>query len=531
MVLMSLHAKERTGSLIRSNFMGIEWSGLSPELLVRLDRSSGQPLRAQLEASLRDAIRSGRLRGGERLPSSRELARELGISRGMVQECFSQLLAEGYLTSRIGSATRVADIGDPSAARSAPEPASPERVSPERVSPERVSPERVSPERVSPEAAPGLPASQVAGPRLIADFRPGLPDLSRFPRADWAWAVREACGSVASADLGYGDPRGTAVLRDVISGYLRRVRGAAADPERMIVSTGFAQGVNLVLRALASQAGVGSVAFEDPGYGSTATDETMRAMEAMGLSVVYVPVDDEGLVVSDLAASGAQAVVVTPAHQAPTGVVLTAARRHALADWARRGGGFIIEDDYDSEFRYDKEPVGVLQGLAPDRVFLVGTASKALAPAVRLGWVLAPPELARAVAAEKEMSDRGSCTLDQVALATLLTSGRYDRHLRRMRAIYAARRAALVDAFTRHAPGVRLTGLAAGFQAVAHLPPHADEAAVIAAARERGVGLYGITDYRGAPDAAAAPALVMGFGNTGERAIDQAIAAIAGLLS
>jgi GntR family transcriptional regulator/MocR family aminotransferase len=511
MVLMSLHAKERTGSLIRSNFMGIEWSGLSPELLVRLDRSAGQPLRAQLEASLRDAIRSGRLRGGERLPSSRELARELGISRGMVQECFSQLLAEGYLTSRIGSATRVADIGDASAARSAPEPA--------------------PPERVSLEAAPGLPASQVAGPRLIADFRPGLPDLSRFPRADWAWAVREACGSVASADLGYGDPRGTAVLRDVLSGYLRRVRGAAADPGRMIISTGFAQGVNLVLRALASQAGVGSVAFEDPGYGSTATDETIRAMEAMGLSVVYVPVDDEGLVVSALAASGAQAVVVTPAHQAPTGVVLTAARRHALADWARRGGGFIIEDDYDSEFRYDKEPVGVLQGLAPDRVFLVGTASKALAPAVRLGWVLAPSELAHAVAAEKEMSDRGSCTLDQVALATLLTSGRYDRHLRRMRAVYAARRAALVGAFTRYAPGVRLTGLAAGFQAVAHLPPHADEAAVIAAARERGVGLYGITDYRGEPDAATPPALVMGFGNTGERAIDQAIAAIAGLLS
>jgi GntR family transcriptional regulator/MocR family aminotransferase len=296
----------------------------------------------------------------------------------------------------------------------------------------------------------------------------------------------------------------------------------------MIVSTGFAQGLNLVLRALASQAGIGSVAFEDPGYGSPATDETIRATVAIGLRVVFVPVDDEGLVVSALAASDAQAVVVTPAHQSPTGVVLTAARRHALADWARRGGGFIIEDDYDSEFRYDKEPVGVLQGLAPDRVFLVGTASKALAPAVRLGWVLAPSELADAVAAEKEMSDRGSCALDQVALATLLTSGRYDRHLRRMRAVYAARRAALVDAFTRHAPGARLTGLAAGFQAVASLPPHAEEAAIITAARERGVGLYGITEYRAVP-VAAAPALVMGFGNTSERAIEPAIAAIAHL--
>jgi GntR family transcriptional regulator/MocR family aminotransferase len=480
--------------------MAIEWSGLSPELLMRLDRSSGQPVRAQLEDGLRDAIRGGRLRGGERLPSSRELAREIGVARGTVQECYSQLLAEGYLTSQTGSATRVADVADRTAFAPAPRP--------------------------SPAQAP-LPAS---GPALIADFRAGVPDLSSFPRADWAWAVREACGAVASADLGYGDPRGSAVLREVLAGYLRRVRAAAADPGRMTVSTGFTQGVNLVLRALASQAGVDSVAFEDPGYGSAAADETIRAAGAMGLRVVYVPVDDDGLVVSALAASGAQAVVVTPAHQSPTGVVLTAARRHALADWARRGGGFVIEDDYDSEFRYDKEPVGVLQGLAPDRVFLVGTASKALAPAVRLGWVLAPAGLAGAVAAEKEMSDRGSCALDQVALATLLTSGRYDRHLRRMRAVYAARRAALVDAFARHAPGVRLTGLAAGFHAVAHLPAQPGEAAVIAAARERGVGLHGITGYRGVPDEAAAPALVIGFGNTGERVIEPAIAAVAGLL-
>jgi GntR family transcriptional regulator/MocR family aminotransferase len=487
--------------------MALEWSGWSPGLLIRLDRSARPPLRAQLEASLRDAIRTERLRSGERLPSSRELARELGVSRGMVQECYSQLLAEGYLTSRTGSATRVAD-GFGQTGRTSAEL-----------------------ERPLADAASRWPASPAAGLRPIADFSPGVPDLSSFPRHDWAWAVREACGAVASADLGYGDPRGSLALREVLAGYLRRVRAAAADPAQMIVSTGFAQGVSLVLRALASQACIGSVAFEDPGYGSPAADETIRAIQATGLRVVYVPVDDEGLVVTALAASGAQAVVVTPAHQSPTGVVLTAARRHALTDWARRGGGFVVEDDYDSEFRYDKEPVGVLQGLAPDRVFLIGTASKALAPAVRLGWVLAPPDLAGAVAAEKEMSDRGSCTLDQVALATMMTSGRYDRHLRRMRTVYAARRAALTGAFTRHAPGVPLTGLAAGFHAVAHLPLHADEAAVIAAARERGVALYGITEYRGSPDAAAAPALVMGFGNTSERAIEPAIAAISDLLT
>jgi GntR family transcriptional regulator/MocR family aminotransferase len=486
--------------------MAIEWSGLSPGLLVRLDRSGRQPLRAQLETSLREAIRGGRLPAGERLPSSRELARALAVSRGMVQECYGQLLAEGYLTSRTGSATRVADI---SGQQAGDQPAA--------------GPAAASPAPLSPGRPPGEPP-------LIADFKPGVPDLSSFPRTDWAWAVKQACTEVASADLGYGDPRGSSVLREVLAGYLRRVRAAATSPERMIISTGFAQGVNLVLRALARQGGVTCVAFEDPGYGSARADETVRAALAMGISVSYVPVDEQGLVVSELMATGAQVVVVTPAHQSPTGVVLSPARRHALTDWARRGG-YVIEDDYDSEFRYDKEPVGVLQGLAPDQVFLLGTTSKALAPAVRLGWVHAPSVLAAAVAAEKEMSDRGSCMLDQLALATLLTTGRYDRHLRRMRTVYAARRTALTDAFARHAPRVQLTGLAAGFQAVAPLPPGADETAVIAAARESRVGLYGVGGYRGNPDTAAPPGLVMGFGNVRERAIEPAIAAIADQLS
>jgi GntR family transcriptional regulator / MocR family aminotransferase len=485
--------------------MAIEWSGLSPELLVRLDRSASQPLRTQLEASLREAIRGGRLRAGERLPSSRELARDLAVSRGMVQDCYGQLLAEGYLTSRTGSATRVADLsGQPAGALPAAD---------------------------QPAAGSPAPSGQAPEPPLIADFKHGVPDLSSFPRTDWAWAIKQACTQAAAADLGYGDPRGSAVLREVLAGYLRRVRAAAASPAQMTISTGFAQGINLVLRALARQSGVTCVAFEDPGYGSAQADETVRAVLAMGIGVTYVPVDGQGLVVSELAASGAQAVVVTPAHQSPTGVVLSPARRHALTGWARHGGGYVIEDDYDSEFRYDKEPVGALQGLAPEQVFLLGTASKALAPAVRLGWVHAPSALAAAVAAEKEMSDRGSCTLDQLALATLLTTGRYDRHLRRMRTVYATRRTALTGAFARHAPRVELTGLAAGFHAVAPLPPGADETAVIAAARARRVGLHGIGAYRGHPDPVAPPALVMGFGNVRERAIEPAIAAVADLLS
>jgi len=483
--------------------MAIEWSGLGPELLLRLDRGRGEPLRSQLEAGLREAIRSGRLQGGERLPSSRELARELSVSRGLVQECYNQLLAEGYLTSRTGSATRVA-------------PGAGAQPAPGRPAPAR-----------APAAPPPGPAAPPAPTRLIADFRSGVPDLASFPRADWVWATKEACRTVATADLDYGDPRGSAALRQVVAGYLRRVRAAAADPGHILVCTGYAQGLNLALRVLAGL-GVGSAGLEDPGHGDPASSDTTLAAHAAGMGVAHVPVDGDGLDVGALAATGARVVVVTPAHQSPTGVVLAAKRRHALLDWAARTDGYVIEDDYDSEFRYDREPVGVLQGLAPERVFMIGTVSKSLAPTVRLGWMLVPPALAGAVAAEKRVADRGSSGLDQLTLAALLESGRYDRHLRHMRAVYARRRAVLIGALARHAPAVRLTGLAAGFHAVAHLPPAAGEQAVAAAARERGVGLYGMAPLRAA--GAAPPQLVLGFGNVGERAVESGIAAVADLL-
>jgi GntR family transcriptional regulator/MocR family aminotransferase len=465
--------------------VSIEWTGLGPELLLRLDRKLGEPLRSQLERELREAIRAGRLQPGERLPSSRALAAHLGLSRGLVLDCYRQLQAEGYLTTRGGSATRVAAVAQPS-----------------------------NPMRTAP--AP-------AAPKLMVDFIPGLPDLASFPRGDWAWALRESSRRVPSTDLGYGDPRGSATLRTVLAAYLRRVRAATVDPDRIVISTGFAQGLNLVLRALGRD-GTQQVAIEDPGdlYHSAVSQRT-------GVTAVPVPVDERGIVVDALAATAVGAVVLTAAHQSPTGVVLAPERRHALLAWAREHNATIIEDDYDAEFRYDRDPVGTLQGLAPDCVALVGTVSKSLAPSLRLGWIVVPPWLADAVTEEKRLDDRGSPTLDQVALAHLVESGRYDRHLRRMRTVYAARRDTLVRALAEHAPEVELTGLAAGFHAVARLPTGLEEEAVISAARSRSIGLYGMSEYRSS-GATRPPELVLGFGNVSEEAIEFGIAAISNLL-
>ncbi|MEU3461918.1 PLP-dependent aminotransferase family protein [Streptomyces sp. NPDC006733] len=465
--------------------MPLEWSGLSPELLLVVDRQSAEGLRAQLERQLREAIRTGRLDVGERLPSSRELSARLGLSRGLVQDCYAQLQAEGYLVTRVGAATTVAAGACP---------------------------------------PPAPPRPRPAVPRLLADFRSGVPDLASFPLGDWLWALREAGRALPTAALDYGDPRGPARPRAVLAGYLRRVRAAAADPEHLVLCSGYAQGFGLALRTLAAT-GVRTVAYEDPGSPALSAAAAAHA----GLASVPVPVDAHGIDVSALEATGARAVLVTPAHQWPTGVVMAAERRLALIDWAERHDAFVIEDDYDAEFRYDREPVGALQGLAPDRVISLGTVSKSLAPALRIGWVLCPPALTAGIAADKHLADRGSPALEQFALARLVESGRYDRHLRRMRGTYAARRAALVTALAEHAPGSAVTGLAAGFHAVLRLAPDTDEQALIAAARTRRVGLYGMSAHRAAATTAP-PQLVLGFGDVDERAVAAGIAAVGDLL-
>jgi GntR family transcriptional regulator / MocR family aminotransferase len=451
------------------------------ELFVPVRRASGATLRAQLEGQLREAVRSGRLRPGSALPSTRALATQLQISRGVVVEAYDQLAAEGYLVARPGSATRVADA----ALVGAPPP--------------------------TPEAPPRP---------LRYDFRPGVPALDSFPRSAWLTSLRTALKEAPHAALGYGDPRGQPALRQALATYLGRVRGVAANPDQVLVCSGFAQGTALVCRALGRR-GARRVAMEDPSHPGQRAIVT-----ASGLEPVPVPVDDHGIQVNHLAAVGAEVVLVTPAHQFPTGTVLAAERRGALVAWAQRNQAVIVEDDYDAEYRYDREPIGAVQGLAPDRVVYAGSASKTLAPALRLGWLVLPGWLTDAVAEQKALDDLASPALEQLAFADLLGCGEVDRHLRRNRTRYRARRDALVTALAAHAPQVKVRGIAAGLHVVAELPSQTAEVAVVAAARRHSVGVYPMGDYRfGAR--AGPPALVLGYGSLGEPAIRRGVALLA----
>lgn len=458
----------------------------SLELLVRLDRAAARPLHAQLEAALRDAIRCGRLVAGTRLPSTRALARDLAVSRGLVVESYAQLQAEGYLATRPGSGTVVA----------AP--------------------------AVHPDPPVAAPAESAPAPRW--DFRPSVPDLAAFPRSEWATALRLALTSVPATTLGYGDPRGAVELRRTLASYLGRVRGALADPERIIVCGGFAQARSLLLRVLRDR-GARSIGLEDPGQ-----PQSYEVAQRAGINPVALPVDEHGLVVGELARADPDAVLVTPAHQFPSGAVMAAPRRLALAEWAHRRGALVLEDDYDAEFRYDREPVGALQGLAPDLVVYAGSTSKALAPGLRIGWMLCPAGLVEELAEAKRLEDLGAPIVQQLAFADFVASGRFDRHLRRLRIRYRRRRTALRDALRRHAPQVRLTGIAAGLHAVAQLPSGVDARHVVARARDRGVGLCSMSDYRVSRDPQP-PALVLGYASTSEGALDAGIRRIADLLS
>ena len=433
-----------------------------PVVLVSVDRGADGSLHEQLERELRDGVRAGRLTPGARLPSSRALAQQLGISRGVVIEAYSQLTAEGYLAASQGAPTRVA-VG-PAVER------------------------------------PPLPAADFST-RYAYDYNPSLPDLADFPREAWQRSLRAATRAAPFDALGYGDPRGTPELRNVLMSYLGRARGAAAEPEHTVVCGGFTQGFGLLCRVLADR-GVERIAVERPCWPAHRI-----IAERAGLEAVDVPVDELGIVVDTL--GELEVVVVTPSHQFPTGAVLAPERRAALLEWAEDIDGLIVEDDYDSELRYDRDPVGALQGLAPERVCQIGSASKRLAPGIRLGWLLSPSWLTGALTYEQGVSD--APVLDQLALADFIVRGELDRHLRRTRLRYRARRAALLSALAQHLPGLEVAGIAAGIFAPVRLG-----AGVAGAAAARGVGLETVGDW-----------VPLGFANLREPAIAEGVRRLA----
>jgi GntR family transcriptional regulator / MocR family aminotransferase len=459
-------------------------SGLAAELLIQLDRSAAAPLHRQIEASIRDGIRCGRLRVGSSLPPTRTIAADLGVSRGVVVEAYQQLVAEGYLTSRSGGYTRVA-IG--------PRPASP-------------------PARSAPDAAPRI------------DFGYGRSDVSHFPRAAWLRSLRRVLTEAPGDRFGYLSGRGVPELREALADYLNRVRGTAATADDIVICNGYAQGIALVVQVLAAS-GVTRLAVEDP----CGCDDVRPLAAAARIDLVAIPVDDDGIRVDMLERSGADAVVLTPSHQWPTGAVMSAESRAAVIRWANRRGAVIVEDDYDAEYRYDRAPLAALQGLAPDRVVYAGSASKTLAPGLRLGWLLLPRHLVDHVAAAKIAADRGSAALDQLAFADFLTRGEFDRHLRRMRAIYRHRRDTLLAALRERTPELSPAGVAAGLHLVAWLPPDLDEPALVAAASRRGLAVSGVGRYR--IGTSGPGGLIFGYSNLAGRAITEGVDLLAAALA
>ena len=455
-------------------------------MLVTLDRDSALPLRRQLAGALRDSIRAGRLRTGVRLPASRALALELGVSRGVVTDTYEQLSAEGWLAARRGAGTTVA-----------------------------AGPAADPPSAEAPRSA-----------RVRFDFTATTPDVSLFPRRQWARAVARAAAEAPDAELDYGSGFGSLALREALAGYLGRVRATAAGPGGIVVCAGYLQATRLLFAVLAER-GMHRVGLEDPSL----VDHWDAARRA-GMEPVPVALDADGLRVDALEATNADVVVVTPSHQFPTGAVMGPERRRALLGWANAGDRLIVEDDYDAEFRYDRRPLAALQGLDPARVAYVGTASKVLAPALRLGWILAPAALAPALAAEKLAADSGSPVLDQLALAHLIASGEHDRHLRRVRRAYAQRRDRLVGALARAVPEGRIEGAAAGVHLVLALPVALEPLRLRRAAAAHGVVVEDIGErLRGPAGATAAPTrLVLGYGRVPTAGVDAAVAGLAAAL-
>jgi GntR family transcriptional regulator/MocR family aminotransferase len=435
------------------------------------------PLHERLARALRDAIRSSRLSDGSLLPPSRVLAADLGCSRWVVTEAYAQLATAGYVEARTGSGTRVRASGS--------------------------------------AAGPPLdrpPGSPRAGGRI--DMSPGLPDLRAFPAARWAAAVRPAAATLSMADLGYPDPSGHQALREVLAEYLARARGAQADPRHLTVCASATDGIGRICRAL-RRAGCRAVAVEDPGW-----QHAREVAGAAGLAVRPVPVDEHGMR-ADLPGD-VGAVIVTPAHQFPAGVVLSAQRRAALLGWARRTGGLVIEDDYDAEYRYDRRPVTAMQGTGPSHVALLGSVSKTLSPALGIGWVLSPPAWTPAL---REPPAAAPSVPGQLAFAAFLRSGSYGRHLRAGRQRYRARRDSLVAALAAGIPEATVSGAAAGLHLLLRLGTETDSEAVRGRALSLGLRVASLGRYRCSEQ--PWQGLVLGYGNLADHQVGEGVALLA----
>lgn len=458
------------------------WTNSGVDL--HLDLPSGRGRRVALEAGLRDAIRSGALAPGAPLPPTRVLAAELGMARGTVVEAYAQLVAEGYLRSRRGAGTQVAEaLGVMT--------------------------------RVGQEGSP---------PRLAADFRLGRPDLSAFPRLQWQRALARSLQVTPHLDLGPGDPRGSWQLREVLADYLGRVRGVLAAPERIVVCSGFTQGIRLVCDALAGL-GTTGIALEDP-----CLPDHRATVLAAGLDIVSVSVDRDGALPGVFAKGGTGAVVLTPAHQAILGATLANHRRIEFVRIAGERAAYILEDDYDGEFRYGGPPIGAMQGLAPEQVIYAGTTSKSLAPGLRLGWLVVPETLLEPVVEAKRRADRGTDILAQLAFADLVRTGAFDRHVRRMRLRYRRRRDLLVETMAASLPGATPLGVAAGLHLVAELSASGgcSESDVVKAAERHAIGLVGLERFWHANRETRG--IVLGYGAPAEHDYVSAVARLMTML-
>ncbi|MEU3825409.1 PLP-dependent aminotransferase family protein [Streptomyces sp. NPDC029080] len=472
---------------------------------LHLELSGPGSRRAALTRALREAVRSGRLAPGTRLPPYRSLAADLGVARNTVADAYAELVAEGWLTARQGSGTRVA--AGPATAPSG-------------------QGARPGQRHRQPRTPVPLPP-RAHGPRH--NLRQGTPDASSFPRTAWTASYRRALQAAPSEAFGPGDPAGRPELRQALTEYLARARGVRTEPDRIVICSGFAHALRLLFdRGTREGPAAGGVLRGPLGVEAYGLGFHRELFAAAGVRTVPLPLDEHGARVDALGRE--RAVLLTPAHQFPTGGPLHPERRAAVIDWARTRGAVVLEDDYDGEFRYDRRPVGALQGLDPERVIHVGSVSKSLSPALRLGWMVLPQRYVGPVLAAKGEREAWASVLDQLALADFVTCGAYDRHVRRMRQQYRRRRDRLVAALAARAPHVEVTGIAAGLHAVLRLPP-GTERSTVKAARWQGVALDGLAAFRH-PQAptTAGDGLVVGYATPSEHAYEAALEALCEVL-